>query len=178
MDFKESQRDMNISYIGGATGVLASGLIWGIAGIVGILASNITSMLTLFVGGMLIFPLSILFSKILKRSGKHDANNILKHLAVENLGILFVGLFLAFVMAQINQVLFFPVMLLIIGARYLLFQSLYGLKSYWFLGALLILAGGICIMMNLPFITGAFAGSVIEIVFAFILYQRSKSTHC
>lgn len=174
MDFKESQKDMNKSYIGGATGVFASGLIWGVAGIVGIVASNTASIWALFIGGIFIFPLSILFSKLLKRSGQHAPSNVLKHLAIEGLGILFVGLFLAFVVAQIKLELFYPIMLLVIGTRYLTFQTLYGLRTYWFLGGLLILAGAIALVFNLPFIAGAFIGGIIEIVFSFILFNRSK----
>jgi hypothetical protein len=50
MDFKESQNDMNTSYFGGAPGVLASGLVWGIAGIIGIAVSNSASIGTLLTG--------------------------------------------------------------------------------------------------------------------------------
>ena len=174
MDFKESQKDMNTSYFGGATGVLASGLVWGIAGIVGIAVSISASIGSLFIGGMFIFPLAILFSKLLKRSGQHAATNALKHLAIEGLGILFVGLFLAFVVAQLKLEFFYPIMLLVIGTRYLTFQTLYGLRTYWFLGGLLILAGAMALVFNLPFIAGAFIGSIIEIVFSFILFNRSK----
>lgn len=35
MEFKESQEDMNTAYYVGATGVLASGINWGIAGLAG-----------------------------------------------------------------------------------------------------------------------------------------------
>ncbi len=174
MDFREFQKDMNRSYMGGATGVLASGLAWGVAGIFGIAISSSASMGALFIGGMFIFPLAIFFSKLLKRSGQHAPNNALKHLAIEGLGILFVGLFLAFVVAQLKLAFFYPIMLLVIGTRYLTFQTLYGLKTYWFLGGVLILAGAMALMFDLPFIAGAFIGSTIEIVFSFILFHRSN----
>ena len=54
MDFIASQRDMNNAYLGGATGVLASGLIWGIAGLFAVQVSHTVGMLALFFGGMLI----------------------------------------------------------------------------------------------------------------------------
>lgn len=34
MKFEEAQQDMNFSYFGGGTGVLVSGLVWCIAGVV------------------------------------------------------------------------------------------------------------------------------------------------
>ncbi len=51
MKFKDAQNDMNFSYFGGGTGVLVSGLVWCIAGIVALLYSNQSSMLALFFGG-------------------------------------------------------------------------------------------------------------------------------
>lgn len=174
MEFKESQKDMNTAYIGGATGVLASGFVWCIAGLVGLTVSNNASMAALFIGGTLIFPLSTLFSKILRHSGTHSSNNALRHLAIENLGILFAGLYIAFYVAQFNIALFFPIMLLVIGARYLMFHTLYGLKSYWALGVLLMMAGMLCSLFNLPFIVGAFIGGIIEILFSLVIFKQAK----
>lgn len=175
MDFIASQRDMNKAYIGGATGVFASGLVWGLSGIIAVVISNMAGMAALFIGGMFIFPLSIGLSKLYKRSGKHDPNNALKHLAFENLAILFVGLFLAFTVAKTDFQFFFPIMLLAIGTRYLSFQTLYGLKSYWILGVLLMLSGVSILVLNLPFVAGAFIGSAIEIIFSFILFKQSNN---
>ena len=51
MIFDDAQKNMNDAYFGGGTGVLASGLIWSVAGIVAVYSSPQTSMLTLFFGG-------------------------------------------------------------------------------------------------------------------------------
>lgn len=175
MEFKASQKDMNLSYYGGATGVLASGIIWLIAGIIGIVFSNTASMLTLYVGGTLIFPLSVLISKVLGRKGKHADDNVLRHLAIEGLGILFVGLFLAYCITLFNEALFYPIMLLMIGVRYLTFQTLYGLKAYWFLGGTLIIAGFLSTTLSAPFIVGAFTGGIVEVLFSLIIFKQSKT---
>ena len=175
MDFMQSQKDMNSSYVGGSTGAMASGLVWVMAGIVGITISTIASMYTLFIGGMFIFPISVIFSKLLSASGKHSSDNVLRHLAVETLPILFAGLLIAFYVAQFKIELFFPIMLLTIGARYFMFQTLYCLKEYWLLGALLMVAGVICSISNAPFLVGAFAGGILEIVFALVLVKKSKA---
>lgn len=175
MDFIASQRDMSNAYIGGAAGVFVSGLAWGISGVIATVVSDTAGIAALFIGGMFIFPLSIGLSKLYKRSGKHAQNNALKHLAFENLAILFVGLFLAFTLAKIDIRFFYPVMLFAIGTRYLSFQTLYGLKTYWLLGILLILSGGFLLLYRLPFVTGAFIGSAIEIVFSFILFKQSNN---
>jgi hypothetical protein len=92
---------MNFSYFGGGTGVLVSGIIWCIAGITAMLYSNQSSMLVLFFGGMFIHPLALFFSKVLKRSGKHQQSNPLGKLALESTIILFVGLFFSFFCSKV-----------------------------------------------------------------------------
>ena len=175
MDFIESQRDMRTAYASGATGVLASGIIWLAAGAVGLAISAYAAMATLFIGGMFIFPLSILLSKLLSASGRHSKQNVLGKLAVETLPTLFGGLLVAFYISQFELDMFFPIVLLAIGARYFVFQTLYGIKEYWVLGGLLMQAGMLCAALSAPFIAGAFAGGIIELVFAALLLCKSQS---
>ncbi len=174
MDFIESQQDMNLAYLCGATGVLVSGVVWILAGVIGITVSDVASMFALFIGGMFIFPLSVVFSKLMSASGKHASENLLRHLALETLPVLFGGLLIAFYVAQFKMELFFPIMLLTIGARYFAFQTLYGHRDYWLLGALLMAAGVVCPVLGLPFITGAFIGGSLEIIFALVLFKKSQ----
>ncbi|MFQ3195465.1 MAG: hypothetical protein ACI9N3_002299 [Colwellia sp.] len=174
MKFEEAQRNMNFSYFGGGTGVLVSGVIWCIAGGVALLYSNQLSMLALFFGGMFIHPLAMLFSKTLKRPGNHSPDNPLGKLALESTVILFVGLFLAFYVAKLQVEWFYPIMLMIIGVRYLVLNTLYGLKTYWALGALLMISGILCILSGADFVIGAFIGGVTEIVFSFVIITQSK----
>lgn len=174
MKFEEAQRDINFSYFGGGAGVFTSGLVWCFAGFMALIYSNQTSMLTLFFGGMFIHPLGMLFSKILKRPGDHNHKNPLGKLALESTFIIFVGLFLAFYVAQIKVEWFYPIMLLAIGVRYLIFNTLYGTKIYWLLGAFLMLSGALCIVFDANFILGAFIGGVAEIIFSIIILNQSK----
>ncbi len=174
MKFEDAQQNMNLAYFGGGTGVLVSGLVWCIAGFVALLHSNQSSMLTLFFGGMFIHPLAMLLSKALKRSGNHDPKNPLGKLALESTIILFVGLFLAFYVAKLQAEWFYSIMLMIIGVRYLVFNTLYGMKVYWILGASLMFSGMLCIVLNANFVIGAFIGGITEIVFALVIFAQSK----
>jgi hypothetical protein len=65
-------------------------------------------------------------------------------------------------------------MLMIIGVRYLVLNTLYGLKTYWALGALLMISGILCILSGADFVIGAFIGGVTEIVFSFVIITQSK----
>jgi len=174
MKFETAQRDMNFSYFGGGAGVFASGLVWCAAGFTTLFYSNQTSMLVLFFGGMFIHPLGILLSKLLRRPGTHKPENPLGKLALESTVIIFVGLFLAFYVGQQKMEWFYPIMLLAIGVRYLIFNTLYGIKTYWLLGACLMISGALCIVLEAGFMLGAFVGGVTEILFAIIILNQSK----
>jgi hypothetical protein len=65
-------------------------------------------------------------------------------------------------------------MLLAIGVRYLIFNTLYGSKMYWLLGAILMTSGVSCIVLDANFIVGAFVGGVTEIIFSIIILNQSK----
>lgn len=175
-NLQAAQNDMKQAYYGGGPGMLASGLVWLTAGVVGLQLTVKASVLTLFFGGMLIFPLAMLIAKLLKRSGQHEKGNPLAPLAMESTVLLFVGLFIAFVVVQSHAELFFPIMLLTIGGRYLLFQTLYGMRAYWLIGALLAIAGMLCVILKAPFIVGAFVGAGIEVVGALWVMRLVKST--
>ena len=174
MEFKAAQQDMRTGYFGGAPGMLVSGLVWLLAGVVGLLVSQQASVLTLFFGGMAIHPLGSVLAKLLGRSGKHTPGNPLLPLALETTILLFIGLFLAFAMLQINNQYFYPVMLLIIGGRYLMFSSLYGMRSYWVIGGLLAASGAACFVLDAEFIVGAFVGGVVEVLGALVIFNLAR----
>ena len=176
MHFRELQKDMRIAYLGGGTGIFISGMIWMISGICGMYLSKETSILIFFLGGMLIYPFSMVFSMLLGRTGKHQKNNPLATLAAESTVILFVGLFLAYYLFHFQKLWFYPVMLMTIGIRYFVFQTIYGMKFYWILGLFLIIAGVFCLILNKAFYLGAITGGIIELVFGtfVIIYVTLK----
>jgi hypothetical protein len=65
-------------------------------------------------------------------------------------------------------------MLLTIGSRYLTFQTLYGLRHYWFAGGALCIAGFAAAALPVPTWAPAAAGSGIEIALASALFARRQ----
>ena len=169
MNIKDAQKDMREAYLGGSTGVFASGIIWLISGILALSVSKQTTILVFFFGGMLIHPLGILLDKILGRSGKHQKENPLGTLALESTALLFIGLFIAYSIFLTSPGYFFPIMLLTIGGRYLIFQTIYGIRLYWLLGFVLVASGGFLMMTKTAFYIGAISGGIIELVFALLI---------
>lgn len=174
MTIIEAQEDLRKSYYAGAPGAFASGIVWLTAGITALVSTEQMSVLIFFFGGMLIHPVGIMLSKALKRSGKHIKENPLSFLALESTFLLFIGLFIAFLLLQVRPIWFFPIMLLIIGGRYLIFCTIYGMRIYWAFGLTLILSGFAGFLLNTPFYLMALIGGIIEILFSFIIFYLEK----
>lgn len=175
MTIAEAQLDMRTAYIGGSTGMLSSALVWMIAGFVALNMSSQQAVWALFIGGMFIHPISIVLTKIIGRSGKHNKNNPLASLALASTFWMILMLALAYVVSLFRMDLFFPAMLFIIGGRYLTFSTLYGTRIYWLCGGVLILAGYLLANNNASPVISAFTGSAIETIFAVFIFMTSAN---
>ncbi|NMH89277.1 DUF7010 family protein [Flavivirga algicola] len=175
MNFIDAQKDMRKSYFGGGPGAFVSGIVWLTSGITALIGTKQISVLVFFFGGMLIHPLGIVLSKALNRSGKHKSGNPLSYLALESTFILFIGLFIAYFSLQVRPNWFFSIMILIIGGRYLVFSSIYGMRVYWIFGATLILSGIGGLIFNTPFHLIGLIGGIIEILYSSIIIYLEKS---
>lgn len=178
MNIQQAQADIQHAYFGGAAGVLVSASAWLFAGIVALLYTELASIIGLFIAAQFIFPLSIVLSKILGSPGTTSKGNTLALLGLESTGILVFCYPIAYAAFLAHSEWFYPAMLVFIGVRYLVFNTLYGNKIYWLMGFSLIIAGYLVGFLRLAFYWGAFIGAGIEIVFglaiALLYYRRSS----
>ena len=174
LTIEAAQSDMRAGYLHGAPGVLASGLVWLAAATTALLVSEKAAVLTLLVGGAAIHPLGVAIARLLGHPGAHTPGNPLGRLAAESTFWLLAGCAVGYGMHVLRIEWFFPAMLLIIGGRYLTFQTLYGLRKYWALGGLLCAAGLGLALTRAPAVLGAVTGASVEIVFAVLLYAQAK----
>lgn len=166
----DAQRDMRYAYHDGAPGALVSGAVWLAAGLVAASGSPQRAVWALFIGGMFIHPLAILLNKMLGRPGSHTPGNPLGSLALEGTIWMLLSLPLAYAVSAMKIEWFFPAMLFVIGGRYLTFATIYGRRIYWAFGAVLAMAGYALGSINASPQLGAFAGALIEGVFASFLF--------
>ncbi|PTT74939.1 hypothetical protein DBR42_29980 [Pelomonas sp. HMWF004] len=172
--FSQAQADMRSGYLCGVPGIWASGAVWLVAAAVAVQVSHPAGVLALLAGGMVIHPLGVVLAKLLGRTGGHTAGNPLGRLAAEGTFWLLAGIAIAYGMQVLRLEWFFPAMLLLIGGRYLTFQTLYGLKAYWVLGGVLCGVGLVLALARVPAPVAAFAGGLIEVLFAALLFRRAK----
>jgi hypothetical protein len=170
----QAQADMRSGYFNGAPGILVSGLVWLVSGLFAVFVSQGSAVLALLFGGAVIHPLSVVAAKILGRSGAHSKGNPLGRLAIEGTFWLLAGIAIAYAMQLLRPELFFPAMLLLIGGRYLTFQSLYGLRIYWICGATLCVAGLALGLVHAPASVSVFVGSAIELIFATLVFSNAR----
>ncbi|ACV27325.1 DUF7010 family protein [Kangiella koreensis] len=174
MTINDAQQNMRRSYYDGAPGVVTSGLVWLAAGLIALFSTPKAAIIALLIGGMFIFPISILLCKLFGASGKHDKNNPLGPLAMEGTYWMLVSIPIAIAASLYKIEWFFPAMLLIIGGRYLTFRTLYGMKIFWVFGGTLVAAGFALYYFNAPVMFGAFTGAIIELVFGLVIFVSHK----
>ena len=172
----DAQRDMQTAYFGGAPGILCSGLVWLIAGMVALKLSNKQAVWTLLIGGMFIHPAAVLLNKLLGRSGKHHPANPLASLAMASTFWMIMCLVLAYGVSMLRIEWFFPAVLLIIGGRYMTFATLYGMRIYWATGIALAAAAYPLVATGASPAMGALAGGGIEVAFAIAVFLMSGRT--
>lgn len=179
-----AQADMREAYWHGAFGVLASALAWGIAAGFAARGQPQQAVWALLIGGMFIFPASLVLAKLAGRRGMHNKSNPLGRVAMFSTFGLLAGCGLALWVATQKLEWFFPTMLLVIGGRYLVFTVVYGLRIYWACGLSLAAAGlvlGAVLAAPSPELKaigpllGALAGAGLEAVFGAVLLRQGRT---
>ncbi len=175
MDIAAAQRDMATAYIGGAPGVLVSGVAWLIAGVVEPSHGVPAAFAVLFVGGMLIVPVSLLIARVLFSAPKVSAGNPFERLGFEGTIVLFAGILISYALLRVASGLVFPALAVAIGARYFAFRTIYGEPAYWVLGGVLAMVGTVAIARSTPLPLGsALIVGIVECTFAALLLTRWK----
>jgi hypothetical protein len=169
MDILDAQRDMRSAFLGGFAGQLVSGLIWLIAAAVGTWVSPGAGMATLFFGSMGIFPLTQLGVRLLGRPGKVSPENKLWGLGPQSAFTVPINFLLVGAATLYREAWFFPAAMIVVGSHYLTFITLYGMRMFGVLAALLVVAGAALGLYGpATFSLGGWVAAVLFIVFAFV----------
>ncbi|KJQ55949.1 DUF7010 family protein [Microbacterium sp. SA39] len=180
MDVETAQRDVRRVYRGGFSGPLVSAVIWAAASAVYQWGSAEAAMAVLFIGGMLIFPLSSLVLKAMNGPAFLPRGHPSIALAMQSAFTVPLGLLVAIALGTLAPSLFLPGSLIIVGAHYLTFISLYGMRLYGVLAGVLSAVGAAAIFV-VPALRGAsgWIGAAVLLVSAIPLFvsQRGDAQH-
>ena len=169
MQIADAQHEMRVAFLGGFMGQFVSGALWlGSAGLAtwGTPRQGITF---LIVGGIFIFPLTQLGLRMMGRPGKVGAENSLYGLGAQVAMVLPLTLPVVAGVALYRLDWFYPSVMVLLGAHYLPFVFLYGMRMFLVLGAVLWVAGlALALWVEAPFAAGAWFTAVTLFLFAFV----------
>ena len=174
MTLDEAQQDITRAHVGGGPGAIVSGFVWLAAGLVLQRQGFGPGFTALFFGGMLIFPIATLTSRLLFRRGAESAGNRLGRTALESTIAMIGGFFASWLFLPVRPDYVFPLAAIAVGTHYFAFRTVYGDALYWVLGGL-ITAAGLAGIWGIALPSGGviFAVAAIEIIFGFVLTWRA-----
>ena len=163
----DAQREIRRAYMGGFMGQLVSGLLWLASAVVGTWGSPRSAIVLIVIGGVFIFPLTRLGLALIGHRVAVTPGNPLNGLAMQVAFVLPLSLPVVGAAALYRLDWFYPAFMIILGAHYLPFVFLYGMRVFAVLSALLVSAG-IVLALYVPlfFAAGAWLTSGLLLVFA------------
>lgn len=167
MTVADAQREMRFAYMGGFVGQLVSGLLWLGSAALATWGTRSASITLLLVGGIFIYPLTRLVLLAMRHRYKVSRGNPLKSLGMQAAFVLPLSLPVVGAAALYRIDWFFPAFMIVLGAHYLPFVTLYDMHSFYGIAAVLVTAG---VMMGLyvqvPFAAGAWFTAAVLLAFA------------
>jgi len=163
----DAQREVRDVFLNGSVGQLVSGVIWLASAALGTWGEKRWAIVALVAGGMFIFPLTQLVLRLSGRRFALSAHNPLGYLAMQVAFIVPLTLPVAGGAALHNVNWFYPAVMIIVGAHYLPFVFLYGMREYAVLAGIL-LGAGVALGLAMPrtFATGGWLGGAALLAFA------------
>jgi len=182
MNIVDAQREVRFRWSGGFYGQAVSGVIWLVSAVFASWGSPRTAIAFLVIGGFFIFPITELLVRTVGSRLKLDSRNLLPKLGMQVAFVLPLSMPLLLPVSQYEPNWFYPALMILLGAHYLPFVFLYGMRMFWALAASL-WGGGYVIAMHLPgnFSIGAWYTGTILLIFAaagksLVHYERQRQT--
>jgi hypothetical protein len=169
MDIQDAQREVRFVYIGGFWGQLGASVIWLVSAALGTWVTPRVSILTVVIGGFFIFPLTQMLLRLSGRRASVSRENPFNSLAMQIAFVLPLSMLLLVPVGLYRLNWFFPALMVLVGAHYLPFASLYGMRMFLFLSGILIATGVvIALYFSGTFSLGAWIAGLALFVFAWI----------
>jgi hypothetical protein len=169
MDVQDAQREVRLVYIGGFWGQLVSSVIWLVSATLGTWVSPRASILSVVIGGFFIFPLTQMLLRLSGRRASVSRENPFNSLGMQVAFVLPLSMLLLLPVSLYRLNWFFPALMVLVGAHYLPFATLYGMRMFLFLAGILISTGiAIAVYFAETFSLGSWIGGLVLFVFAWI----------
>lgn len=138
MTLTELQADVRRAYMRGAPGMVVSGVVWLITAWLAQRGEVRTAMIALFLGGILIFPLGSLVVRLAGGSPTLPAKHPMTALGMQSAFIMPFGWPLVIAAGMVKPGWYFAAASLLVAIHYFPFITLYGMRHYGVVAALLL----------------------------------------
>lgn len=174
MHITEAQADLRRAYVGGGPGAVVSGMVWFAAAYVAANHDIRSAFITLFFGGMLIYPLGLAVAHLLFRRARESKDNPMGPIALESTFPMIGCLLAAWLILPFKPDHVFPIAAIAVGTHYFVFKTAYGDRTYWLL-ATVVAALGVTEIFGMTRLGAGMilAVGVIEVAFGAMLTLRS-----
>jgi hypothetical protein len=166
MNVEAAQREVRTTFVGGGYGGFVSGALWLASAAAATWGTRRLAIQILLLGGMFIFPLTVLVMRLAGRKASLSHENPFTGLAMQTAFIVPLLIPVALAATLYQAAWFYPAMMMIVGAHYLPFITLYGMRAFAVLAGLLLM-GGLMLGLYRPhdFAIGGWATGVLLVVF-------------
>ena len=169
MDIQDAQREVRSVYIGGFVGQLVSSVIWLVSAALDTWVTPKASILAVVIGGFFIFALTQMLLRLSGRRARVSRENPLHWLGMQVAFVLPFSMLLLVPVGFYRLNWFFPALMILLGAHYLPFATLYGMRMFLFLAGILIAVGVVIAhYFSGTFSLGAWVGGLALFVFAWM----------
>ena len=169
MDVLDAQQEMRFAYLGGFWGQLVSSVIWLASATPVTWISPRASILAVVIGGSFIFPLTHMLLRLSPHRASVSTENPFTSLGVQVAFVLPLSMLLLVPVGLYRLNWFFPARPVLVGAHYLPFATLYGMRVFLFLAGILIVTGVvIAVYFGKTFRLGPWIGGLAFFIFAWI----------
>lgn len=167
---QDAQREVRTVFVGGFWGQLVSSAIWLASAAVGTWISPRAGILTVVFGGFFIFPLTQLMLRLSGGPASVSKENPLGNLGMQIAFTVPMSMLLLVPVTAFRLNWFYPALMVLVGAHYLPFTFLYGMRMFIPLCAVLV-GGGVVIALYFAgsFSLGGWIGGLTLFIFAWIL---------
>jgi len=167
MTISEAQFEIRTRFVGGFYGQFVSGILWLMSAALAAWRGPRASIIMLVVGGFFIFPATEMLIRAIGERARVSPENALRSLGMQIAFVLPLSMPLLLPVGLYRLNWFYPAMMILLGAHYLPFVFLYGMRMFAVLAAFLV-GGGTLIAMYLSasFSIGAWYTGIILLVFA------------
>ncbi|MCA0375448.1 MAG: hypothetical protein LCH84_07255 [Gemmatimonadetes bacterium] len=142
MEWTRAQDDVRRAYLDGAPGMLVSGTLWVASAAIAQRGDVRLAMIVLFVGGMFIFPVSAVLTRLLGGAATLPKGHPMTALAMQSAFIMPFGWPLVVAAGMARPAWYFAGAGLLVAVHYFPFITLYGMRLYGVLAGAIMLAAG------------------------------------